>query len=283
MKHILLFLVLFIFLSCVKERMNLSDSSVYIAEAVQDTLETLPGVILEPDGDSKTIYFLVALCDNTYQGIVPVPKRIGNGQNPDENLYWGCGYGIKTYFKKSQQWNLIHTEKMDSLILERLVFKHVNQPVYLVADAYNGKHIKTCTEDFLDALCGSKKNLLTLKDKTIGIHGYASLVSYIGHNGLMDFSLDRNFPVQDTLNRKSIILACYSKRYFNSYLNSMSVEPLVWTIGLMAPEAYTLHDALESYLNQGTAEEIRSQAAKAYARYQKCSDKAARNLLVSGF
>lgn len=263
--------------------MNLSDSSVFIAEAIQDTVETLPGVLLEPDGESKTIHVLVALCDNTYQGIVPVPKRIGNGQNPDENLYWGCGYGIKTYFKKSQQWNLIHTEKMDSLILERLVFKHVNQPVYLVADAYNGKHIKTCTEDLLDALRGSKKNLLTLKDKTIGIHGHASLVSYIGHNGLMDFSLDRNFPVQDTLNRKSIILACYSKRYFNSYLNSMSVEPLVWTTGLMAPEAYTLHDALESYLNQGTAEEIRSQAAKAYARYQKCSEKAARNLLVSGY
>ncbi len=41
------------------------------------------------DQSTKTIHVLVALCDNTYQGIVPVPEKIGNGQNPDQNLYWG--------------------------------------------------------------------------------------------------------------------------------------------------------------------------------------------------
>lgn len=51
-----------------------------------------------------SVHIMVALCDNTYQCIVPVPKGIGNGQNPATNLYWGCGYGIKTYFKKSAEW-----------------------------------------------------------------------------------------------------------------------------------------------------------------------------------
>lgn len=59
----------------------------------------------------KTIHVYVALCDNKYQGIVPVPKAIGNGQDPDNNLYWGCGYGIRTYFKKSTEWKLLKKEK----------------------------------------------------------------------------------------------------------------------------------------------------------------------------
>ena len=35
----------------------------------------------------KIIHVFVALCDNKYQGIVPVPKAIGNGQYPANNLY----------------------------------------------------------------------------------------------------------------------------------------------------------------------------------------------------
>src|SRR5215510_12584294 len=55
----------------------------------------------------KTIHVYVALCDNKYQGIVPVPAKIGNGQDPDNNLYWGCAFGVRTFFKKSSDWKLI--------------------------------------------------------------------------------------------------------------------------------------------------------------------------------
>lgn len=58
-----------------------------------------------------TIHVLVALCDNKYQGIVPVPAKIGNGQDPDNNLYWGCSYGIRSYFKKSKAWKLVRQKK----------------------------------------------------------------------------------------------------------------------------------------------------------------------------
>src|SRR3954470_7171942 len=60
----------------------------------------------------RTIHVLVALCDNKYQGIIPVPKSIGNGQDPASNLYWGCDLGLKTYFKKkTSDWTLVRTEK----------------------------------------------------------------------------------------------------------------------------------------------------------------------------
>ena len=68
------------------------------------------------DSSAKTIHIYVALCDNKYQGIVPVPKAIGNGQDPNSNLYWGCGYGIRSYFKKSAEWKLISAIKKNSLI-----------------------------------------------------------------------------------------------------------------------------------------------------------------------
>src|SRR4028119_1386174 len=87
---------------------------------------------------TNTIHLFVALCDNKYQGIVPVPVKIGNGQDPNNNLYWGCGFGIRTYFKNSREWKLVKSQKVNSVILERLIFKHATKNYYLIADAYNG-------------------------------------------------------------------------------------------------------------------------------------------------
>ena len=42
------------------------------------------------------VHVTVALCDNEHQGIVPVPRAIGNGKDPRNNLYWGADYGVKT-------------------------------------------------------------------------------------------------------------------------------------------------------------------------------------------
>jgi len=245
---------------------------------------TAPVVNILPfDSTIKTIHVLVALCDNKYQGIVPVPPKIGNGQDPDNNLYWGCGAGIRTYFKNSKNWMLLKRYAIDSIKMERLVFKHKKENFYLVADAYNGKYIKKCTVDFLQSCSGQLKDTLNINGKTIGINGNSKLLSYIGHDGLMDFSLSQPFANTDNKIRDAIILACISKRYFASHLIATKANPLVWSTGLMSPEAYTLHDALESYINKESIENIRASAAKAYARYQKCGEKAARNLLVTGF
>ncbi len=51
----------------------------------------------------KTVHVYVALCDNIHQGIVPIPKDLGNGQSPRTNLYWGALYGVKTYFTNSKE------------------------------------------------------------------------------------------------------------------------------------------------------------------------------------
>lgn len=235
------------------------------------------------DTAAKTIHIYVALCDNKYQGIVPVPAKIGNGQDPDNNLYWGCGFGIRTYFKKSKEWKLIKSRKVNSVIQERLIFKHVIKNYYLVADAYDGKYIEQSTKDFIKSTVGLQKDTLQINGTTIGIAGNSGLVAYIGHDGLMDFQLTETYQNTDKKKRDVIILACYSKRFFSPHLHRSTVNPLVWTTGLMCPEAYTVHDAISSYINNETNEQIRTRAASAYSKYQKCSLKAAKNLLVTGW
>ncbi|WP_165025204.1 hypothetical protein [Dysgonomonas sp. ZJ279] len=232
---------------------------------------------------TQAIHVMVALCDNQYQGIVKVPKGIGNGQDPHTNLYWGCGYGIRTYLKKSADWKEVKRYKVDDIRLERIVFKHKTKNFYLVADAYDGKNIKECTIDFLNSCSGAKKDTLMVGNTVIGLNGNAKLVSYIGHNGLMDFSLQNTYQSKDDQKRDAIILACASKQYFAPYLRSAKVNPLLWTTHLMCPEAYTLHDAIDTYINGGDDAAVRISAATAYNKYQKCGLNGAKRLLVTGF
>lgn len=235
--------------------------------------------------NTTTIHVIVALCDNKYQGIVKVPPAIGNGQSPATNLYWGAAYGVKTFFSgKSSDWKLIHIQKQVSdTVLERLLFKHKTKPVYLMADAYNGKYIKKATENMLEYASGNMVVKMTSDNKPLSFGGASDIICYTGHDGLMDFSIDRDFKKRDNKSRSTIVLACYSKRYFSSHLKATGAIPLVWSTGLMAPEAYILHDALRSKLNNENETRVQDAAAKAYSKYQKCSIQAAKKLLVTGW
>ena len=201
-------------------------------------------------GQTKTIHVFVALCDNINQGIVPVPKALGNGQDPYRNLYWGAAYGVKNYFStKSDNWTLIKTVKNPKPnILERVVFKNKDHNTYLVADAYDGAEIKQTIIDFLHATSGHFKDSLMIDGIELSIGGDSNLVAFIGHNGLMDFNINEKFVSDGKKNIDAIILACYSKHYFSPYLKTFKANPLVWSNGLMSPEAYTLKWAIDGWL-----------------------------------
>ncbi|MFT3826477.1 MAG: hypothetical protein QM731_21330 [Chitinophagaceae bacterium] len=234
---------------------------------------------------SKVIHVFVALCDNKNQGIVPVPAGIGNGQHAASNLYWGCAGGVKGFLKrKASAWKLVKTIKDPAVnILERCVFKHKTSNAWLVADAYDGATIKQCTIDFFTAAAGGNNRLVQVDSSRIGTGGSASLVAYIGHDGLMDFSLDTYPAQQNKALRETIILACISKRYFSNGIRKAGASPLLWSTGLMSPEAYTLEAAVEGWLLQERPQQIRMRAANAYHQYQHCGVKAASNLLVTGW
>jgi hypothetical protein len=117
------------------------------------------------DSSLKIIQVTVALCDNQYQGIVPVPQSLGNGQDPNSNLYWGAAFGLRTYFKRRKDWSFVHEATVDSPILERIIFKHKTAAYYLIADAWDGKYIEDATKSFLVASAGIQKDTLHMHGK----------------------------------------------------------------------------------------------------------------------
>jgi len=236
----------------------------------------------------RTIHVFVALADNQNQGIVPVPAQLGNGLDARQNLYWGAAAGVKTFFARSPDWTLLDCrEKPKIEVLERCVFHYHTAEVYLVADAYRGDEIRQAILDFFDAAAGDSPEPITVSiaSATVSLtaHGGAALVAYVGHDGLMDFQLPIVPRKKDEIHRDAIILACASQQYFSELLRTTGAYPLLWTTGLMAPEAYTLKSALDGWIDRESNDQVRERAAVAYDKYQKCGIRAARRLFATGW
>ena len=234
------------------------------------------------------IHVFVALCDNVNQGIVPVSASLGNGDNPATNLYWGAAFGVKTFFSKSKDWEMVsEVRNPRPAVLARCIFKRKDRDVFIVADAYRGKEISQAMWDFLQAASGRSGDAIEVAQGSrkfqFNAGGGAELVAYVGHEGFMDFKLHSTPRAQDNRKRKAIILACFSKHYFAEPLERTGAEPLLWTTNLMAPEAYILSAAFEGWLNKETDEQIRVRSAKAYNSYQNCGLKSANSLFATGW
>jgi hypothetical protein len=237
------------------------------------------------ESSPRVVHVFVALADNQHQGIIPVPATLGNGSDPQRNLYWGAAFGVKTFFKATDDWQLLSSGPgPKAAILDRCVFKHRRENVYLVADAYEGSEIKSAVTDFLSAAAGATSENIHVKlnsvDVSIAAEGAADLLAYVGHDAFMDFQIPPIAGAKGGKPRQTIILACASKAYFSPYIRQTGAQPLLWTTGLMAPEAYTLKAALNGWIANEDDEAIRHRAAQAYDKYQKCGARAALNLFA---
>lgn len=208
------------------------------------------------------VHVTVVLCDNKNQGIVKVSADLGNGQDPSKNLYWGAMYGVKTFLKRD--WKKVEYEKPESEhVLERVVYER--DRIRIIADAYDGAKMKEALSEFFDAVAGRGP----IED--------VSLFCFVGHNGLMDVEMPK-LPEPKGDGRRAVVLACKSHAYFTEPLRKLGCEPLLMTTGLMAPEAYTLDAIVRAWAAEG---DVREAAAKAYSKYQKCSESAARRLFTT--
>lgn len=233
---------------------------------------------------TKTIHVFVALCDNKFQGIVPVPESLGDGKDPKHNLYWGAAYGVKSYFKtKTSDWQFVSTLASENPnILDRVLFKHATKNVFILADAYDGEQIKTCTEEFLKTSNGQLPINIPYKNTELLFGGHTDLAVYIGHDGLMEFSVNLDYNAT-SIKKDVIILACYSQSFFKPHIQNANANPLLWTTHLMAPEAYTLKAAIDGWIINASGQHLKERAAQTYNTYQKCGLRGARNLFTTGF
>ena len=252
-----------------------------------------------PERPYKVVHVIVALCDNAHQGIVPVPAALGNGQDPKNNLYWGAMYGVKTYLRRSDHWReLAWPTRAPSPypsprplvpVLDQVIFARGDPAdVYIVAEAYDGANMGDALSDFFAFARGEPILSIKLRDgdRRIDLRaaGAADMVVFVGHNGLMDGPLPvlPDPPLPRQAGRSAVVLCCKSINSatysFRPLLDRVGCDFLLGTMGLMAPEAYTLDALVRTWADGGSPEEIRVAAAEAYAKYQKCSTAAAMRL-----
>lgn len=204
----------------------------------------------------KRIAVFVGLADNATQGIAKVSARIGDGDQPDANLYWGCTDGLKAFFKASSKWKLEQrvTATGDPRILERLVFRHARPDAVLVAEAWRGAMLRDCYEAFQQA----------------SVSGNHDLVAFIGHNVLMDTRIA--LPTTKAARPcDAAVLCCLSDDYFRARLETTGVRPILLTTQRMYPGSFLLHDALDAWLAGKDRAAMRKAAGAAYARNQHIS------------
>lgn len=238
------------------------------------------------NGESISIHVRIPLCDNEHQGIVPVSKKLGNGLDLKNNLYWGAKYGFKNHFKKYTEWKFLKSElDVSDEILERVIFSKKlksGTTAYLVADAYRGDKMKVCLLDYLHSVAGKNKTELQLPNEVIGLSSNADLLIFNGHNGLMDYDLDF-IASEDDIIRETSVIGCVSHSYFKDHLLASKGYPILMTTNLMAPEAYVMEALIESWLSLKNGAEIRKDAGSAYHQYQKCGINGATKLFKTGW
>ena len=215
------------------------------------------------------IYVIVSLVDNVSQGIEPVPAKIGDGNNPSSNLYWGAAYGVKTFLSKANGWRKLGCEKdINDTILERCQFAWKDD-LTVTADAYRGNRIDQAMLDFMQQ-AASPPNATKRE-----------MVVFIGHDGLMDIQnqpIIERFPKHARHDKQAVVLACMSEEYFSAHLLAAGSKPVVTTYSFMAPEAYVLEAIARGFANQASEAELRSSAGIAYAKYQRISAKAGKSV-----
>jgi hypothetical protein len=211
------------------------------------------------------LHIIVALVDNASQGIVPVPAKIGNGDDAFNNLYWGAAFGVKTFLSRAEGWKQLSCEKdVSSTILERCKFAYKDE-LHVTAEAWRGKHIDQAMVEFMQqaALPPAEQR--------------REMVMFVGHDGLMDAvhaQLPQRFPKHAGHDKQAVVLACLSDRFFRPYLELAGAQPSVTTYSLMAPEAYVVEAVARSFSAGGDASAQRRAAGLAYAKYQRITPRA---------
>ena len=217
------------------------------------------------------IHVFVALADNESQGIAKVPAKIGDGNDPQNNLYWGCSDALPPVLRASRDWKHVSTGPGPKPnILERSTFLHRTGKFEIVADAYRGTAIAECLADYFQAL-GSEQSIEELP-----------VVAFIGHNGLMDAPLPDAATAKRGPGRTAVALCCISNRYFTPHFESVNAKPALLTTQLMYPGGFLLREFAGAWIAGDAPERMRQRVAAAYARNQKISVKAAAGVFSTG-
>lgn len=238
-------------------------------------------------GKPLVITVHVALCSN--KSIWCGSKKLGNGDKPRTNLYWGGASGFTAWFRWNgrRTYKQVFRDKGDGkIIVDRVVYRRrvkrlskrwkdlgVKKPfdIYLVGLAYRGRYIGKAVGALIRQTATTSGSTLKLKGGTVlRIGGRGHLVGYAGHNYLMDVGGRWKWP---KITRKQpvgyFMLACMSAQYVAPKLTHKRTHAVLLTTVLMYPGAYTIDGMIGALsLAQGQRRVFRRGSAY-YARWSK--------------
>lgn len=213
-----------------------------------------------------TVEVFVALCDSAL--VACGRGAAGDPRSLDANLYWGALYGAERHLTGAAGFHRVSRRDAPDpsrpfVLRETEVVREAapgERPVRLVLRAYAGDRIDDALADFLAAAAGASA---------------ADLVVWVGHDRLMDVPPPR--PAPRAPGKPVAALACSTERFFGPVLRDLGAVPVVLTRTFMAPEGYLLEALAEAVARHGPRDEAAARAllVRAYARYQRISEKAA--------
>ncbi len=233
-------------------------------------------------GSPLVVQVHVPLCESDI--LVCGNAKLGDGDNPDTNLYWSTSGGFKGWFRSAPGWKLLHSEKPSSgEVLEKRVWRRRITPtkawrargvnkafsVYVVAYAWRGHSIGMAIDSYVSQLAGKQPQELTLEDGTkLEVGGAAQVVAYVGHNGWMDIDFDWSKRPHGGSAKGSIAIACMTADYLAEPMQDEHIAPLLMTTSLMFAGAHSFEGAVSALAQGQSLKELRRAAAQNHAKGQ---------------
>ncbi len=228
----------------------------------------------------------VPLCESTI--IACGNKKLGDGNNPDTNLYWSTTPGFGEWFaRRGSGWKRMLKQTAASSgdvdILAVLVYRRsVTAPaawkkrgapakleIDIVVHGWRGTAIDRALAAYAADVSGSIARTLTLDDgSTLDAGGAAQIVAWVGHNRLMDVDTFQ-WPTPGTMTKGAIAIACHTAAYMEESVPSATRVPLLMTRDFLFANAAPLEATVLAFASGGSYATIRLDAATAYAGVQK--------------
>ena len=215
-------------------------------------------------------------------------KKLGDGDNPETNLYWSTTPGFGEWFaRRNSGWKRVLKQTADQTgdadILAIHVYRRdITTPAAwvkrgapkqfeldVVIHGWRGTSIDKALAAYADDVSGKGTRDLVLVDKsTLAAGGSAQLVAFVGHNRLMDLD-SFTWPEPGAIAKGAIAIACDTAPYMKKQVSAKTRVPLLMTSDLLFANAAPLEAAVLAFASGGGFAEIRKGAATAYAGIQQ--------------
>jgi hypothetical protein len=237
-------------------------------------------------GKPLVVQVHVPLCDND---VLRCGRgRLGDGDDPDGNLYWATSGGFRGWFnRRGSSWTEVlrqrstEPDRVELRVWRRwmapsatLRARGVRRrfPVYVVAQAWRGESMQAAMAAYSADLFAGEGEVRRIElpgGEVLAAGGGARLVAFVGHNGWMDVGrFDWPESRADAPRRGTIAIACITEAYLVPAVPGPARVPLLFTRTLLFAGAHAFEGAVTAFAGGVDLATIRTAAARAYAAGQ---------------